>query len=194
MSVPAVVDTEFPEDYDQPRALSISRKSGRPIFRKTTKWRPKTWKPYHEQIVLLHCLGRTNISLAEEFKRSAVHISNILNSPQGVALKKQIFTRVRASTLATIPQRLDSLTDAAIEICEEVMIKRRDDIIERSPLALLDRSMKILQGVGKLKGDESVHSTTINMNINNQIALVKGLEKANLARQLHTKEIVQETT
>ena len=173
----------LPEDFNEPRKNAK-------IFNTKEAWKPKEWSPHYEEIVAMSCTGVSNKYLAEKFNYHEVHISNILNTPQAKALKQIILAKMReAQTEAKIPERIAELQVAALDIMREVLINRKDELVKESPFAMLDRSMKVLAGVGVFKGEHQ--QTTINqhnkieINQTLQMALVKTIEKADEAKRLH---------
>ncbi len=159
-----------------------------------TRWRPKEWTPVYEQIVVLSCgMNRSNKDLGEMFGFTPQHISNILSTPEASLVRRRVLETLREKVDGGLPQRLNDLADKATQRVAQVLY---DDILfERSPFAVVDRSLTVLRGVGKLKTSEEARSETNNVLILTGEAaseIKEGLKKAREAREKHPVEIVVE--
>lgn len=157
------------------------------------RWVPKEWRPEYEAITALSCTGLSNEEVGRRFGYGKQQISNILNTPQAKALREIIVNRLREKNTETLSQRMDNLNIAALERIEAVITS--DTIFERSPLAIFDRSMKVLEKTGAVKGDSSNTGNTINGNVIGKAMIMtteaanilsEGLRKANEVKVIHS--------
>ena len=158
----------------------------RAIF-ENARWQPMSWHPIYEQIVALSAAGKTNLELADMFDYTPQHISNILCTLEAKRIFKRIGENMRKGTLESLPQRLEKLTDAAVEVAEEVLIHRREELMADSPFKLMDRSLSYLRGVGKLAGDAptAIQNNAIFISNSHQKQLVSGLDNLKKVWELH---------
>lgn len=156
------------------------------------RWKPKKWEPFHEQIVALSCMGRSNKEIAETFGYTPQHISNIINTPQAALVRRRILTNLQEKVDAGIPRRLGDLADKATQRVAQVLFD--DNLFERSPFAVVDRSLAVLRGVGKLKtvsemeGGNKTNNTII-FTSEDAADIRAGLAKAREASERHPVEL-----
>lgn len=162
------------------------------------KWEPVKWQAHYDTIVALSCIGYSAQTIADKLKSeynveyTPTHINNILNTKQAEVLKSIISEKNRKVLVETIGSNLE---DAAVGAANK--IKRfvtEEQYFEASPATVVNASLKILQGVGKIKSDEGRG----NVNIQNALiipsdkidVLRAGLDKANevFARRLPPAE------
>lgn len=150
------------------------------------KWVPKKWIPLYDQMVALHCVGLSNKAISERFDYSAQQVGNILKTEQA----KIIIELVRKKTLGDLEEstaaRLKRMEHQAISNIERIISD--EALVEARPLALFDRSMALLKGIGKMEGENSIRSVqnnTFNIAIEHSQALIEGMKKANEAAILH---------
>ena len=157
----------------------------------STRWQPTKWKPEYETVVSLHARGKTNLEIAELTGYHPVQISNILNCDEGKAVARDYSNAIRGQTT----DRLERIGDLAFTVIETVL--GNEDLLETSPLALIDRSMNVLKGLGKLiPSDANGNNNTVNINTQNNAILgndaldsiINGIKKAEQARVLNIEE------
>ena len=148
--------------------------------RLTKKFEPKTWKPIYDQFVFYHCMGKSNIFIADQFKYTPQQVSNILNSTQGKVLKKIIAYNLQQQREQSIGDRMSNVADKFMKRIEEVA--EDDELFEKAPFAVIDRGLTILKSLSHLKGGSespsSGSSTVINAQINNNQRVTVIGEKA----------------
>lgn len=173
MSVPAITDTRLNPELD--------------------RWQPKTWKPEYERIVGLSCSGMSNKMIASETGYTPEHVSNILNLDYAEELRSAILAKMRDVNLKTIPDKLENVTNKAIERVQAVI--EDDELFYNNPFQVVDRSLRLLEGAGHLKKNVPA-GTNIEraIIINGETAsnLFEGLAKADQARKLNAAVDVTE--
>lgn len=113
------------------------------------RWRPKRWEPVYEQIVLLSIVGRSNKALAEMFGYTEQHICNILHTPEAALTRAAILERMHERQLESIPAKLEATAVKAIDRIHNVI--HNDDLFEKSPFAVVDKSFKVLEAAGHIR-------------------------------------------
>lgn len=182
------------------RRAPILRKRGRPrgsYKGKPTinpKWNPSKWHPEYEKVVGLATLGYTNIQISQMVGYSKEHVSNILNTPTAKTLLFKASRRLRETVFERMEDRLESIASKTVERMHELI--HDDEKFDQKPLAIIDRGIKIMQGIGKLKTE---NNSTVNNNgpvITGEAMqiLMEGMSKADAAKKLHSgkEEIVIE--
>jgi hypothetical protein len=140
--------------------------------RLTKKFEPKNWKPLYDQFVYFHCLGKSNIWIAEKFGKTPQTVCNILNSTQGQLHKKIISYNLQQQQTDNVLARLDSVSTKFMRRIEQVADD--DELFEKAPFAVVDRGLAIIKSLGHLKGgsqdspngggSSTVNNTQINDN------------------------------
>lgn len=183
--IPLPIDVE--EDESIPEEVIVVAKS-------STRWVPKKWKPVYEEIVALNVMGLDNRSLAERYNYTPQQISNILNTPQADIIKKLAIERLRKNTLATVEQRLDGLKLKVVEKLELMLTDPQ--YFERSPFAVIDRGMKVLEKLGTqiptIDPSSPTHNGNITVNGNMYVMpnesvdkMTKALDKLQEVKRIH---------
>jgi len=155
-----------------------------PKLKPGKRWVPKKWLPIYDQMVALHCLGLSNKAIAERFDYSDQQVCNILGTEQAKIIKALAHKKVM-SELEDTADKLKRIEMAAVANIERVITDA--SLLESKPLAIYDRSIKVLEGIGKLKGNESLASQTniFNISAEHSKSLIDGMTKANEAAILH---------
>lgn len=157
---------------DSTKQVKLSR-SGR--------WVPKTWNPMYDQWVALRVGGWGNARIGEQFGYSAQQVCNVLNTPQAKALFDILSRSIQSRLSGDTASRLAGLEEAAVNRIETVLTN--EELAIKNPLAVADRALAFLKGVGKLGSDEKRdnNKTTNNFIIPVELAtkLVDGMDKAN---------------
>lgn len=158
---------------------------------KLTRWHPKRWEVLYDQWVALSTLGKSNKDIADHFGYSPQQVSNILNTPEASLIRRRMLEALRKGAELTIPKRLEHLADKAVQRLAEVL--ENDQLMERSPFAVVDRGLALLRGVGKIKseGGGNVNNIGKALILSDEAAreLTEGMSKANEARKLNPVEI-----
>ena len=149
-------------------------------------WTPKKWHPVYEEIVLLACLGKTNIELAEKFHYTTVHISNILRTPQAAILRRLVLDKLHEQTVSAIPERLEAIADKTVSRIQQAVDD--DEMYARHPFAVIDRGLRVIQGLGYLK-DSSERTTRVIFTTDAADSLREALEKSREAKLLNAPKI-----
>lgn len=152
---------------------------------KLHRWTPRRWEEKYTQIVMLATLGlKTNKEIAEQYNYTPQQISNILNTPQAEELRKKIHAQVQKDVSAELPIRLERLATISLKNIEEVISS--DKLLEAKPFEMFDRSMKVLHGVGKIKGEGGDRNiNAIIFNSGDAADLRAAMLKADEAKRLH---------
>jgi len=138
-------------------------------FKKPSRWQPKKWIPLYEQMVGLASMGRSNKYIGELFGYTAQQVSNILTSDEGKLVMDVTVERIRDKATVTIADRMEKIADRAVHNIETVLFNQ--EYLDKSPFAMVDRSMGLLKGLKKLEGDAP------KTEINNQVLISdKGVE------------------
>lgn len=147
------------------------------------KWQPVSWKPEYEMILSLHAQGQTNIAIAELTNYTPMQISNILTCEHARLRKADIVRNIRQNSM----ERIENMTEKAMQRVEAVL--NNDDLAVTSPFAMFDRATTFLKGRNVLSNDGGNINNTTNNNVvigDEAIkTMVEGLEKANIAADLH---------
>ena len=155
-------------------------------LRKSPKWVPKKWKPAYGTIVLLHVQALSNKEIGDKLGYSEQQISNILNCSEARKMKEKIATKLEEELLEQTNADLKSISRRAIHNIKQVIYS--DDLLEKAPMAMFDRSAMFLKAVGTIKDpDAEKKSQQTNILIGNDVIanLIDGLTKANRVAERH---------
>lgn len=130
-------------------------------------WDPQKWKPKHDFIVALYLRGLKNAEIAEKLNTSPEHVYLVLNSPKARKIIEEASSKFRRQYVDTIPDRLNALAERAVDNMSYVLFN--PELREKSPLGVFDRSVQVLQAVGKITKTPLPGSTTINNTQINQV-------------------------
>lgn len=168
---------------DQAEASQLERKP--PKLKE--RWSPKKWKPLYDQVVAMHCMGLNNKQVAERFGITDQHVCNILGCDKAEIVKELIRRKMNEDMAATVADRLSGLETKATKIIDRVL--NDEALIENKPLAMFDRAVSLLKGIGKLESDGvKVQHNTINVDAQQVALLINGIEKSNEAMKLHAQK------
>lgn len=157
-----------------------------PRFRKLRSWQPD-WKPEYEAIVAESCLGKANTVLADKYGFTIVHISNILNTEQARKIKEEAIATIRRNSMHVMEHKMSVIADAALDNIEKVICDEATKLAIDSPLAIFDKSLAFLKGVGKLANEGSpttidnstkIQQNFLTMSSEQKETFDKGLDKA----------------
>lgn len=170
----------------------------KPKVRILKRWKPKEWRPEYTAIVALSCTGLSNAAVGKHFGYGQQQISNILNQPEALEIRKLIGNQLLETAVLSIPERLQKLQNVALSRVENLL--NDDERARANPLQIFDRSFKFLQASGQLKdGYESSrgggNTNTVNIQTNNLVVppellqrLADGLDKAKRVAEMHKVE------
>lgn len=172
----------------------MSQKHGR----LRARWQPKEWTPVYEQITMYSVLGVSNGELAKKFDLTPQMISMILNTDQAKILKQAMIAKIRAEMSDSIEERKIKLAERAMSNVESVLDNEK--LLTESPFAMLDRSMKFLQGIGKMGGGEAGGEKGATTNVQNNFImsdkaaerLIAALGKSEEVQKLHNAIAAEE--
>jgi hypothetical protein len=128
--------------------------------RKTQKWVPKKWKPIHTEVVALHTVGFKNVEIASKLDKTEVWVSLVLNTPQAKILLREVFNQLEEKLATTIEQNLSTAAFKAAERIRQFI--SNDEMALSHPLAMFDRSIKVLSSVGKIRNAEESQKSFVN--------------------------------
>jgi len=158
------------------------------------RWNPKQWHPVYEEVVLLDTMGykRTEIAAMKGF--TPAHITNICKSKEAEVIRSLVINKLRNKVLdkgeRTIEERMDAVASKAVGRIEAVI--ENDELAEKSPFAVFDRSMNYLRSVGKVK-DPDKNDTTRPLMIpaESMKVLLDGIRVADEAKRLHSGNVIE---
>lgn len=153
------------------------------------RWEPKRWRPEYERIVAFSVCGKSNTWIAEQMGFTSVHVSNILNLPQAVALAEKLHSRLRENVEANVPQLLSDISTKALERVKAFV--NDDNLFSKNPFAVVDRSMRILENTILQKSNNP--SSPLNIDRSNVLVLTpqqqdsvsEGLKKLQEIKEIH---------
>lgn len=132
--------------------------------------------------------------IAEKVGRSLVHVSNILNLEQAEDLRQKVLFRLREKALEDIPNQLEAIAVQATRRVKQILDS--DELFEKSPFAVAQLGMKVMEGTGKLskRADAGIMPGTniivqggnVVLSSKRSEQLFEGLEKADSAKMLHS--------
>lgn len=162
-----------------------------PTFKhKKKRWEPKKWEPIFDEMVLMSCLGKSQIEIARRFGYTTRHTNAILNSKQAKVTKRLILTKLQETIAQTIEQRIAGIKDKALTRIAQTL--NDDKIFETAPMAVFDRSVTVLKGTGVLKESASGGSGDVKGNIfinaDDLKGIREGLAVANDAKRLNAPQ------
>lgn len=166
--------------------MSIPRGAKRGLYlRKSPKWSPKKWRPIYDKMVLLQVSGLSNKDIASTLGYTDQQVANILNTKEAEVFRLKISEAVNEKVLESIDAKIKRITVQSIDNVEAVIFNK--DILEKAPLAMLDRSVNFLKAVGKLRGDVNDNRIQNNIIIGKDVekSLLEGLERANRVAERH---------
>lgn len=155
------------------------------------RWTPKEWRPEYTAIVALSATGMSNEAVGKHFNYTKVHISNILNCPEAIEIRKLINAKLLEDSTISLPDRLKRVQDMALQRVETFLENR--EYMTKSPFQTFDRALKVLQGTNAMANpDAKSNGATTNIQNNTLIlsdaaakSLTEGLAKSQLVAELH---------
>jgi hypothetical protein len=151
------------------------------------KWEPQKWRPKYDIIIEFHVQGYKNKEICDMIGNGCTPqtVMNVVTCE----MAKERIAEAKARQIARLAndqnRRLEKLQERALQITERVMFD--DSIVEQSPMAMLDRSMKLLTQRRVLESEQPAGinvDKAIILSPEASTRLVDGLEKANQVRAL----------
>jgi len=149
----------------------------------------KRWKPVHEQIVLLHILGKKHVEIAATIDMTPQRVMQVLKDPRAEKQIAQSHTRLKTFFKDEVEGRMMSLGPTAVENIAETLeaeiapgVKAKEHQ-DRTSLELLSRI-----GFGKRDTVEHQGAGVGKMDRDLQERLVSALEKSSGARAFDAAE------
>ncbi len=152
------------------------------------RWKPKAWRPEYDRMVAFSILGKSNIWIAKQLGFTPEHVSTILHQDQAIELAENLQAKLRENIATNIPAVLDEIAIKAVSRVKAVI--ENDELFQKSPFAVVDRSLDVLKGLNHLRNKSDNGSNTTNIgviNITNEQKsdIMKGLERIREVKQLH---------
>lgn len=152
------------------------------------KWEPKEWHPFYEEIVIKSARGHTNKQLAQEYGVTPQHIMNICTTQQAKKIRAELIDNVRSMGMSQSERRM-AIADKALERIESYFTD--DEEYDKRKGAMTDRAMKLLQGVGELKGEQVANQNVTVIGDKLGEKLIAALNKSDQVRDKYgSREIV----
>lgn len=158
------------------------------------KWHPKKWRPEYERIVALSVGGVSNEKIAEISGFTPAHVCNILGTPEAEFIKQQYIERLREKTTVSLPELHQKIAEKAAGRLLNLL--ENDEAFEKSPFHIIDRGLRVSEGMGHLGNKKQAEGQNTNFNgptiilpAESADLLIRGLAKADKARQLNPPSI-----
>jgi hypothetical protein len=115
-----------------------------------------------------------------------------LNLPESKQLINQYIEKARVRATESISERLERVATRYLDRIEQAV--ESDELFDKSPFAVIDRGLKLLDGVGKLRhsptqDNRQVFAPTIILSDNRTKLLTEGVIKADEAKMLHEGQV-----
>ncbi len=154
-----------------------------------TRWVPKTWDVWMTEVVMLSTRNVSNTDLATKYGVTPQHISNIINTPQAALIRREMLDALQERVSQTTARRLESIATKTVERLDRLI--HDDDAFKESPFAIIDRGLKVMEGIGKLKkkdaGGVNVEKAVI-LSGQHSKELLEGIKEAREVRKLYEAE------
>lgn len=170
--------------------LALKKFKGTRGPRSTERWSPKRWKPSYDVIVGLWATGKfTQIEIASFLSLHKVLVCNVLNCEAAIPYIAAAREKIKGKVEDDFSKRLDALSNRALLISEKIMSD--DALVEKYPLSMLEKSIKLLEATKKIGKHEVVASNnTTNNNLivvpaDQMARLSEGFEKLEEIKRIH---------
>lgn len=180
----AAPNLELEQETERPPRPAVSK-----------KWRPVKWESMYDEWIVRSCLGESNLAIAERFKYTPQHVSNILNTPQAKLLRRQLMESLRKNIELKTEERIAHLQDKAFQRLTQLLDD--DKLQESHPFAMADRAMSILKGVGVMRPESGNTVDARGANIfSAEVSklIAEGMAKAKEARLLNPGSVAVDVT
>ena len=165
--------------------VSSIEKRGRPrLIEEGEKWSLQQLRGYHHSIILLHCLGMSNVAIAGKLKITPQTVSNTLNSDVARPVIEQQYERL----YNPLTQVQDLLSDHMPDVVRELIRMFFDDTLET----------KDKKDIGFKLMDRGGHGPSRNITIDNGLRqddlekIIEGAKSAGLHLVAEDAVIVEE--
>lgn len=163
-----------------------------PAVSKHKRWVPKRWESQFDEWIVRSVMGESNLSIAQRYKYTPQHVSNILNTPQAKLLRRQLLTSLQKNLELRTEERLAYIQDKALTRITQVL--DNDKMLEVAPIAMMDKCIALLRGTGVLRPESSPSNITaknaVFVGSEHAAQLVAGIRAADEAKRLNPgKEI-----
>ena len=155
------------------------------------RWIPKRWEEYYNQIVILRALNlKSNTELAEYFKVTPQHVSNILNTPQAEELRERIFNTALDNTKRV---SIEGLINKALERVSAVLdndeiFEKKTEFVTNLAMRMISHKMEKQEGSGNI----NVHGgQAIIFSAADGAAMREALKKSREADELNASRPVE---
>jgi hypothetical protein len=115
------------------------------------------------------------------------HIYNILNLEEAEKIRTALLERMREKTVESIPTQMEYIATKTLSRLRSVVDS--DDLFEKSPFAVIDRGLKVAEGLGHFRAGKATDGGThiekaIILTGDRATQFAEGLEKANEVKLL----------
>jgi hypothetical protein len=142
--------------------------------------------------MVMHSItGASNTTVARRHNCTPQHVSNILNTDEAKAIKKAVLAQMRKETIGNAQEMLGEIAMKSLERLHDAV--HSDVLFEKSPFAVIDRGMRIMEHVGMIRPAKAPDGGGIHVNGGRTVILTasaseqlaKGLEEANEVARLY---------
>jgi hypothetical protein len=139
------------------------------LTRPPETWRPKRWRPEYEMIVALSSAGLSRQAVADKFfeisgtRYTTQHISNILNTPEGIECQKKAVEAIRGNFTETLTDKIERVSQKAVGMVEKLLDD--EEKYENSPFNVIDRALSFMRITSKPAPTTApTNNTQVNVN------------------------------
>jgi hypothetical protein len=161
--------------------------------KKKGAWKPKKWKVAYERMVLMSAYGMSAKMIGQELGYTREHVATILNMEEAEKIRMILLEKLRAKAMVEIPTGLEQIAKKTVNLLLNSF--ENEELIKKNPLALVDRGLDVVKGLGHLRGGGNGANGGLNINSQGGNVLVlqgeqvddlaQALKKANEVKQLH---------
>lgn len=157
------------------RRRSLPRPDDKPI---------QHWSPSHDQVVMYHLYGMSNVEIGATVGYSRWHVEKILRDPRAQNAKEVLRKRILGGAMAQIEERMGALGIQSIKNIAKTIEDTTAELGTRAKKHQDDVSFELLSRIGfGRKGPES-EAGGIHLPKEEAQQLVAAIEKANTAREI----------
>lgn len=119
-------------------------------IKRQNAWIPKKWRSEYDRVIAYSALGKSNTWIAEQLGFTPVHVSSIINTPQGQALLTKLQEKLQENIITNIPTTLEYIAQKTAQRLKAVV--DNDALFEKNPFAVIDRGLEVVKGLRHLQG------------------------------------------
>lgn len=175
--------------------IPIIRKRGRP----TGEWKgpkaryvPKKWLPEFNQVVFDYIAvpGVTYEELGKKYGYTAIHIGNIINSPQAKAIQESVANGIIKLNQDNVTVKLSEIAAKSVERIHSFI--HDEHLFSVSPFAFIDKTIAIRKSIGIAEVEKDKGGI-----VNNNTLVISGkdagelLKSFNLAQGLRKEDEIK---